>query len=356
MDKIIVMKLNKHSILFLILIISLNIFSQSVTVSKKFDFEYPVSIESIAEIKNIYGDITFEAILENKIIVSGEIKSVSTKESKANKRLGMAMIYKDTIENKVIIETKILEKDFKNDFENKLSVNYIIKVPRYLKLIIENKYGNIYLGEHHGKINIDLYNGNLTANKLLFAETQPLSKLKTKYADVKINKCNLLELDCSSTNLRINNLKTTVIRSDNSRITIDTCSIVKSNSFKDLYVIKQVSKIDMKSKKTKLNIDVLESSIDFEGANQNITIKYIPKFFTSIKISNLQGNVNLYIDDNASYNLYCKADLGEVNLPQKANLDKYISKDYVKVEGVVGSNKNTSSNVNITTSYGKISL
>ena len=350
------MKLKQFSTLVLFLLISINIFSQSISVNKTFNFEYPVDIESIAEIKNIYGNITFETITENKIIVTGEIKSVSKTESKAKKRLGMAMIYKDTIGNRIIIETKILEKDFENDFDNKLSVTYTIKVPIYLKLNIENKFGSIYFKEHHGKVNIDLYNGNLSADNLLFEQTQPLSTLKTKYADVKIKKCNLLDIDCSSSVIRINNSNAIVIKSYFSKVYLDTCSVIKSNSAKDLYELKQVSKLEITSKKTKLIIGVLESSIDFIGSNQSITIKYIPKFFTNVKISNLQGNVNLYIADEASYNLYCKADLGEVSLPKKANLNKYIGKDFVKVEGIVGSNKNTSSKVNVTTSYGKISL
>ena len=346
-----------------ILIISIlffysNIKAQDTVLIKKFNFEYPVNLETIAEITNTYGSIVFEAIQENKIQVSGEITSRSTNFSKAAKRLGQVMLYKDTAANKVVIKTMILKKNFENyDKRNRVTINYLIKVPLYLKLQIENKYGNIiFKNEHHGKVNIDLFTGNLTAGILLFQETKPLSTIKTKYSDVNIKKCNWAKFDCSSTNLNIGESKSLIIATDKSVVKIGVCNILYCSGVNDIYNIKRIGKIEMNSKKTKLTIDELENSIDFKGELKPITIKHIAANFSSVKIKNKQANVYAKIDDNASYKVFCQADLGQIEHPKKANLNRHLGNDYNRIEGIVGSNKNTTSSVEITTSYGKITL
>jgi hypothetical protein len=348
----------KFILIISILFFYYNIKAQDTVLTKKFNFEYPVNIETIAEITNSYGSIVFETIQENKIQVSGEISSRSTSFSKAAKRLGQVMLYKDTASNKVIIKTMILKKDFENyDKNNRVTINYLVKIPIYLKLQIKNEYGNIvFKNEHHGKLNIDLFTGNLTTGILLFQETKPISTIKTKYSDVNIKKCNWAKIDCASTNLNIGESKSLIIATDKSVVNIGICNVLYCSGVNDVYTIKRIGKLAMNSKKTKLTIDELENSIDFKGELKPITIKHIAANFTSVKIKNKQANVYARIDDNASYKVFCQADLGEIEHPQKANLNRHLSSDYNRIEGIVGSNKNTSSIVEITTSYGKISL
>ena len=348
----------KFILIISILFLQYNIKAQDTVLTKKFNFEYPVNLETIAEITNTYGSIVFEAIQENKIQVSGEITSRSTNFNKAAKRLGQVMLYKDTAANKVVIKTMILKKNFENyDKQNRVTINYLIKIPLYLKLQIENKYGNIvFKNEHHGKLNIDLFTGNLTAGILLFPETKPLTTIKTKFSDVNIKKCNWGKFDCSSTNLNIGESKSLIIATDKSVVNIDICNIMYCSGVNDVYNIKRIGKIGMNSKKTKLTIDELETSIDFKGELKPITIKHIAANFSSVKIKNKQANVYARIDDNASYKVSCQADLGEIEHPKKANLNRHIGSDYNKIEGIVGSNKKTTSSVEITTSYGKITL
>lgn len=351
------MRVKLFYLIGLFLIISLTINAQDTTLTKKFNFEYPVNLETIAEINNIYGNVVFETIQENKIQVSGEISSKSTNFDKAAKRLGQVMLYKSNDSNKVIIKTIILKKNFENyDKNNRITVNYVIKIPLYLKLSIVNKYGNIVFKEHHGKLNIDLFTGNLKAEILLFPETQPLSVIKTKFSDVNIGKCNWGKLDCSSSTINIGTSKSLIIATDKSKVNIDICNILYCSGVNDVYNIKRIGKIEMNSKKTKLTIDELENSVNFTGEEKPILIKHISANFSSVKIKNKQANVYVRIDDNASYKVMCQADLGQIEHPKKANLNRHISSDYNRIEGIVGENKNTTSSVEITTSYGKITL
>jgi len=348
----------KFFIIISILFFLSGISAQDTVLIKKFNFEYPVNLETIAEITNIYGSIVFETIKENKIQVSGNIISKSTNFKKAAKRLGQVMLYKDTANNRVIIKTMILKKNLENyDKKNRVTINYIIKIPIYLRLKIENKYGNIiFKHEHHGKLNIDLFTGNLTTDILLFSETKPISTIKTKYSDVNIKKCNWGKFDCSSTNLKIGESKSLIIATDKSVVNIGVCNVLYCSGVSDVYSIKRIGKIEMNSKKTRLTIDELENSIDFKGEQKPITIKHIAANFSSVKIKNKQANVYAKIDDNASYKVFCQADLGEIEHPKKANLERHLSSDYNRIEGIVGKNKKTNASVEITTSYGKITL
>ena len=351
------MRAKSFYLIGLFLIISLTINAKDTTLTKKFNFEFPVNLETIAEINNTYGSIVFETIQENKIQVSGEISSKSTNFDKAAKRLGQVMLYKAADSNKVIIKTMILKKNFENyDRNNRVTVNYLIKVPLYLKLSIINKYGDITFKEHHGKVNIDLFTGNLKAEKLLFAETQPLSVIKTKFSDVNIGKCNWGKFDCSSSTINIGESKSLIIATDKSKVNIKTCNVLYCSGVNDIYTINRIGKLEMNSKKTKLTIDELENSIDFKGEVKPITIKHIAANFSSVKIKNKQANVYAKIDDNASYKVVCQADLGQIEHPKKANLNRHISSDYNRIEGIVGEKENPTSSVEITTSYGKITL
>jgi hypothetical protein len=345
----------KYILIISILLISSKLFSQNEysKLEKDFSFEYAVNKNSILNISNIYGDIVFTSTNDEKIVVTGVITSISRIENKAKKRLGEIMIYKKSDSNNISIKTMILKKNFTNYGEDRVNITYNIKVPVYLKMNIENINGDIIFENHNGKLNIDLLKGSLKAKSLVFPDSQPLPKIKTKFADVNIDYCNWVNIECSSSNINIDKSKSLIIKSDNSKLILDDCRIAYSNSTKDLYIFNNISKLDIKSIKTKLNINVLETSINCVGSEKSVNIKYIPSNFSNILIENKHGDVFLNIDENASYKVDCRSHYGSIEPPQKANINNYSTQEYQKIEGTVGKTK-SNSNVKVITSYGKI--
>jgi len=237
------------------------------------------------------------------------------------------------------------------------NIDYYVSVPRNLKMNLYNKYGDIDINEIHGKTNITLKYGTLKANKLLFDNSKPLSKLTVSYGNADINECNWLTSVFKYSNAEIKEGTALVIVSAYSNINIDKCKTLVTEAKYDNYKINTISNFTTEAKYSDFKIQSLDNKLFVETEYGNFRVQSIPASFETIDIKGTYVDVNLGIQENASYIIDADVKYGEVDIPKKANVEKHItSYTNVSINGTVGADSNPKSNVIVKCQYGDIDL
>jgi hypothetical protein len=140
--------------------------------NEKYDVEKGASLI----IQNKFGDIHCQAWDESSVSVNVTVKVDASSQEKA-----------DRIFNKINItltgsRTKVEGKTTIENISNaNYSVNYEIRMPRWINIDLDNQFGNIYLDESDGLAKINLEYGDMEAN----AFNGPKTELTIKFSNVE---------------------------------------------------------------------------------------------------------------------------------------------------------------------------
>ena len=197
----------------------------------------------------------------------------------------------------VTTEWNDASKGIKNDIlkifgEQSVKVNYIIKVPSSISMDINNKYGNINMGNFNGELKLNVSHGNISVRNITKLKSIKLKygKLRAKkiskgdiyvrFAKVKIDEVDNLDIDCASSEVEIKNANRLVIKSLSDEIEIENANYVQVNaSFSDIEIEKLKNSIKGKIKHGNLGIDLVNdyfSEISLNGQNTDIELNFTP--------------------------------------------------------------------------------
>ncbi len=327
------------------------------TLNKKFQS----NTQTLLEINNKFGDIKIidRDITEIEIKVVISVKANS--ESFAKSKLKYIDILFSEKENK-IKATTVIDKNINNStgiFANRkvdVKINYYVSIPRNLKINLNNKYGNIYINEIHGKTNIKLKYGNLKAGRLLFDDSKPLSKLTLSYGKAEISECNWLSFNLNYHKIKINKGVALVFVSAFSTIEVNSCRTMVTDSKYDIYKIADISNFTTEGKYSSYKIESIDNKLFAETKYGNISANDISQSFDKIDIKASFTNIKLNFSDKASYYLDANINYGNIETPKKSNINKHITFSDKTVQGIIGTNKNTTSSVILQCKYGNIDL
>ena len=82
------------------------------------------------------------------------------------------------------------ESVFQSD--GKIEIDYTVWMPKTNQLKVENKFGDVYIDDYSGEIEINLSNGNLKSH-----DFEGKANLKLSFADATINQMKTGSLDCN---------------------------------------------------------------------------------------------------------------------------------------------------------------
>jgi len=197
-------------------------------------------------IKNKYGNIQLIPWNKDSISFSISLEVEAKKEVKAEE------IFKsidfDFISSKLYVEAKTtfpdegsIWADVKDQAsslfssENNTQINYIVHLPSYLEIRIENKYGNIIMDDHQGSVSVQLSNGDLKAQRMEEASID----IQFGFANIKSINKGRVNLNYHS-ELRLDKAVDLTVESRSSRIQIDKVDVLKLRSNRDKCYLDEV--------------------------------------------------------------------------------------------------------------------
>lgn len=168
-----------YNYLFVLLLLGPLVLSgQNYTESKTMRLAYPVLASGEVNISNKYGDIMVVPGKGDSVLVEISISATEKKQSDAIESLARIDIKNASSRYMVNLETlfKGSKNDWKTDFSmmasdlfnsvKKIRINYKVFIPENMTITLNNKYGNIYMESHKGRVNVYLENGDFRAGQL----------------------------------------------------------------------------------------------------------------------------------------------------------------------------------------------
>ena len=294
--------------------------------------EFSTGANPTLQIENKYGHIRMVEGSDNKISFKIEIIGKGTTDALAKQYAEAVTIEFNQSGDKISAIT-VLESLNCNNCGR--TTNYTVVVPKGVTMILDNKYGNIYLDNSIKPLNVTLKYGNIEAGTLANVN------LDIKYGNATINACEDFKIDCGYAKFKIG-------KADR----------INAESKYDDFQIGTVSDIQMDTKYTKVRIDKLNNSFicnDFKYCTLNISD--ISPQFSRIKVSSGYSNINLALNNRHSFKASLSARYGSIKADHLTFNNVSIrskERNTDAITGTVGSDNNPSATVEITASYGNI--
>jgi hypothetical protein len=337
-----------------------NVLAAKEEFSKVLQKEFPANTQTDLEINNKYGDVHIENWDQNSIRIVVKITVDARDKNAADDLLDKLNVDFAQEGNHISAITKIAEDFGKSHFSfgnngKKFSIDYTVNMPKSNALKIINKYGNIFIDEMNGFVDVDLKYGEMNINKLSRADEKPMNQIVMAYAKAHIIDCNWLKLQVSYSGIDIERSKALILLSKYSQGNLGrTSSLVGDNSY-DTYQVDALSNLVIEGKYSNFKINNVAKKVNLNTKFTDFQISSIPAGFESIEVNNQYGKIDLGIERGASYKLDATAKYTNIDYPsENAKVNKISENTRMSVNGTVGNNPKAS--VKINTEYGGVKL
>lgn len=247
--------LNFNFLFFFLTLFSLTSIAQSYTESKNMHFTFPVLASGEVNISNKYGDIMVVPGNSDSVVVDIAISATEKKQADAMESLSRIDVKNASSRYMVNLET--LFKGSKNDWRTdvsmmasdlfnsvkKIKINYTVYVPENMSITLSNRYGNVFMESHKGRLNLYLENGDFRAGqlsgKVLINHSYGNStiqmlkdgQLSLNFVNFSVDEANVLQLVTRSSDMVIGKINEAIIDSRKDKWNIRNINIVSGSGY-----------------------------------------------------------------------------------------------------------------------------
>ena len=281
-------------------------FEEQKTIEKTFDVG--ANPELVTDGK--YSDFIITTWDQPQIEFSVKVTVKSDDEKKAEAKFNSINIVLEKVGNKVIARTEFGEYKYKT-FNGSIAIKYNIKVPKDVAMDLETKYGDVTIDEARRKLKIDIIYGDFKADNLMI-DTFQNNKIFVKYGnvnidvvkkffmvlsygDAKINKCDYIDATVKYGKIFITELNHCMLEIKYSNARIEKANKVNFTNvaYSDVKLrnVKETVRADLKYSDLSATVTSLSPKIEIDGA---------------------YSDVNLYLNENASFNYRMSSSYGDI--------------------------------------------
>jgi hypothetical protein len=267
--------------------------------------EFKVTEKTSVEVSNKYGKIHVITWEKDSVKIEADLRISASNYQKMEKlRNNINFEFTATktfiIAKTVFTNQSTIISDFVDAFipSNQVSINYMVYVPEMVNIKIENKFGDIYLDDFNGNLELTLSNGDLKANKLSGAPVLRLSA-----CDGTVNSISDGKLFASYSDIQIREAGKVHLETRSSVITVDRGTDLTVDSRRDKYEIGKINDLSASGYFTVMNIAQLNTDLRCTLKYGNIIVQQVGDNFSFINIDSDYTDIDLYFSRNVSYNL-----------------------------------------------------
>lgn len=266
---------------------------------------FPISPETTIEVNNKYGKVHVVTWEQDSVRFEIDLRIEANNEQKLRK-LKQGISFDFTSNNYYVVAKTIVTKtggkitEFVDAFvpSNQVTINYLVYIPKDVSLKLENKFGDVFMDDFTGDLELTLSNGDLKANSLTGNTTLRLSsgngvvnqigkaRIYTSYSDLHVKSSDRLTLDTKS-----------------SRITVDEVDYIKINSRRDKYRLMNANEVYGDGNFTTLNVSRLTHELNFSLKYGGVSIDYIRPEFSLVNLNSEYSDIDLIFAPGAKYHL-----------------------------------------------------
>jgi hypothetical protein len=220
----------------------------------------------------------------------------------------------------------------------KTKIDYTVYLPVSAKLKIMNKYGNIYIADHTGAIDIDLSNGDLKAHNL-----SGNTSIKTEFGNTNIWQIDEGNLNISYGEVEIAEAENLTIESKSARFDMDKVNNMSLNSRRDKFYLKEAGYVYGTINFTTVEIDQLNQKINLDAKYGDVDVKSFSDKVSSFYIDAENADIILHFTDNKQYKIEATVD-DKTEVLYSADIKNITSKEIdgedalIEVKSTIGNN------------------
>jgi uncharacterized protein YlbG (UPF0298 family) len=198
-----------------------------------------------------------------------------------------------------------------------IRIDLIVWLPENHELRLENKFGDIIMGDYLGETQIILSNGKLKAGKfskntilnLSFADAtisdMPSGRITSNYSDIQLKNSGNIRFDSKSSTIEILN-----------------ADILNIDSRRDKFRIRIADKIDASGNFSQFRISELKEKATMRLSYGSLEIEKIMSEFNSIYIESRSVDLDLYFNTESKFNFQITETKTELNLGREIKVEE----------------------------------
>ncbi|TVR74387.1 MAG: hypothetical protein EA408_02890 [Marinilabiliales bacterium] len=332
---------------------------------RKYEKLFPLTDRASLEISNRYGSIDIRNWDREEISVEVLVKVTHASQETADRQLSHISVNFTQVNNSVSAVTTIDQRIsrpgsrwFSSGEDGPgITIDYIVYAPRETDLKISHRYGDVFVNEATGHTLIELWYGNLQANKIIRDNTRPLSEITLAYSPkATINEAQWLKVNMRYSDLTVETCRALVVSSRYSKLRVESASSIVSEANYSEYILGRINNFVSEGAYTNYSINTLLNSLDVESRYGNVRVDNVPPGFSKVRFVGSYGNMRMGLDERASYKIESSASYGTVTIPQSERVNRISRGQQSTLSGKVGDDPSPSAVIEINTRYGNVNL
>jgi hypothetical protein len=308
------------------------IFGQTVEKSRTVKKTFKVEPGTEIEITNKYGNIHLIPWEKDSVQFNIVLLVKGTKDSKVDKSYDFIEFDFKTTKYYIIAQTLFAGKssfwcdvsDLTGAIFNsstKTKIDYTVYLPASAKLKIMNKYGNIYIADHTGTLDIDLSNGDLKAHNL-----SGNTSIKTEFGNTNIWQIENGNLNISYGEVEITEAENLTIESKSARFDMDKVNNLSLNSRRDKFYIHDAGYLHGTINFSLVEIDLLNQKLNITAKYGDVEVKNFSDKVSSFYVDSENADIILHFTDDKQYKIEATVD-SKTEVMYSAGIENITSND-----------------------------
>lgn len=199
---------------------------------------------------------------------------------------------------------------------NSLSINYTVYVPAHSNIKIENRYGNVSVGDVFGNLTVLLKNGDLKIGNV-----NGYLNLKVDYGNTSAKTIKDASVSYSFGEFDVVKVDNLDISSRSTKISVEEVNDLKLNSQKDKIFIGKVNNVNGIANFSSLNIINLNESMGIKTIYGDLNLINTDPKFSALSFEGNFTEMKIELPRSASYELKIeRSDNSTVTLPVGAKI------------------------------------
>lgn len=305
-----ILSLSKYILLTVVCILmTQSVNGQMFSDKEKITKSFPVGSGTTLDITNKYGKIHIVNWQKDSIRLEVEIFYRSNQFSKMQKaKDNLSFSFTGTLHfvtaktefgnnrSSFASAMKNLTESFVAD--NSLEINYLVYMPDYINLKINNKYGDFYMDNHKGNLSLILSNGNVKINEVLGN-----TYIDHKFGNATIGKLNTAHFLGSYSELQLKSAEQLNLETKSSTISIENVNVLKIKSRRDKIFVGKVNNVYGSTYFTDGNFQNLAKELNLNTHYGVFNFNSLPVGLKYINLVCKYSDLNLFFESGVGYNV-----------------------------------------------------
>jgi hypothetical protein len=279
------------------------------TETREFVKRFKIQPETRIDITNKYGKVELNTWKKDSVVINFRMEINEKKPIKLEKTLDNLDFDISNSQHYLIVKTVVdknrsqIESEFLKFKETILQTNGSIRIdlivwlPDDHELRLENKFGDIIMGDFQGETQIILSNGKLKCGDL-----PKKASLNLSFADATFNNLMNARIISNYSDIQLRNSGVLRLETKSSTLEILNSSDLSIDSRRDKYRIRIADKLDASGNFSHFTVSDLKDKASMRLSYGSLDMEKIQTDFSSIYIDSRSTDLNLYFNPEAKFN------------------------------------------------------